>query len=90
MPQIVPLTAYLVWLQITAKDVVSRGSLHNAAAVVDELLVALTRCKQPTCKVQLVWCSGAVHACSSRQMQQAECCQYSAVLHLCPLPRRSL
>jgi hypothetical protein len=34
------------------QDAVSRLSLHNVAALLDEMLVALARCKQPTCKVR--------------------------------------
>ncbi len=34
------------------QDAVSRVSLHNMAAVLDEILVALARCKQPTCRVR--------------------------------------
>jgi hypothetical protein len=34
------------------QDAVSRVSLHNVAAVLDEILVALARCKQPTCRVR--------------------------------------
>ena len=34
------------------QDAVSRLSLHNVAALLDEMLVALARCKQPTCRVR--------------------------------------
>ena len=35
---------------IVSKDAVSRLSLRNVSGLVDEMLIALARCKQPTLK----------------------------------------
>lgn len=36
---------------IVGKDAISRVSMSNLAGMMDEVLIALARCKQPTCKV---------------------------------------
>ena len=38
-------------LSALAQDAISRVSMNNLAGMMDEVLIALARCKQPTCKV---------------------------------------
>jgi hypothetical protein len=37
---------------IVSKDAISRMSLKNLSNMIDEMLIALARCRQPTLKVQ--------------------------------------
>jgi hypothetical protein len=43
-----------------AQDAISRVSMNNLAGMMDEVLIALARCKQPTCKVPSAACSAAI------------------------------
>ena len=55
---------------IVSKDAISRMSLKNISGMIDEMLIALARCKQPTLKARALpacLCTTLRQACKSRK-----------------------
>ena len=47
---------------IVSKDAISRMSLKNLSTMIDEMLIALARCRQPTLKVTILCDSYSAHS----------------------------
>ncbi len=58
---------------IVSKDAISRMSLKNISGMIDEMLIALARCKQPTLKARASsLLAGCIAAVSLRGMESHE------------------